>query len=102
MREDSPLSARFVLSLVEHLPDDSAFISAMRGGRIHRPWTLEARLLASTVNLLFAANRQRAGQKTRQPLVTPPKPKVSSKRRTVTVAQLAARAATAAKTLQSS
>lgn len=75
--------------LVEHLPESSAFHASLRGGREFRPWTTETYLATATVNLLYAANRQRANQKTRIPLVEPPKAK--PKRRTVTVAQIVAR-----------
>jgi hypothetical protein len=97
-REGTSLTPRYVLMLVEHLPDDSALFAAMRGGKEHRPWTVETHLLTAVVNLLNAANRQRAGLKTRKPLVEPPKTKKRKPAgRTVTVAQIKARAAAALK-----
>lgn len=73
--------------LVEHLPEDSAFVASLRGGRQMRAWTTEAYLLAATANQLNVANHQRAGKRTRRPLVEPPKT-TKVRKRTVTVAQL--------------
>lgn len=70
-----------MLWLVEHLPEDSAFVASVRGGPVHRPWTSETRLLASLVNLTYAANRQRVQQRTRKFPIEPPKPKTTSEKR---------------------
>lgn len=91
-REDGPLTPRYVLWLVEHLPESSATIAKAKGGPKHRPWTSEAHLLALVANLLFVANRQRAGKPARKPLITPPNPKVNKSRgRVVRVADVNAR-----------
>jgi hypothetical protein len=87
-RDDTQLTPRYVLMLVEHLPDSSAIASSHRGGREHRPWTFETHLLAATVNLLYAANRQRAKKSTPKPLITAPKRKTKARR--ITVAQILA------------
>lgn len=71
--DGSELSPRLALWLVEHLPEDSATIAAMKGGPQFRAWTQSMYLQAAQVNLLFAANRQRGGKSTRIPLVKPPK-----------------------------
>ena len=54
-----------------------------------RPWTTDTYLLAGAVNMLYAANRQRANQKTKKPLIEPPR--AQKPKRKVTVAQLAAK-----------
>lgn len=51
-------------------------------------WTPQAHLLAAAVNLLNAANRQRAGKRTTSPLVAPPKKRNV---RRISVAQIAAK-----------
>jgi hypothetical protein len=82
-RDNRDLTPRYVLWLVGHLPEDSAFIASMRGGQQHRVWTLQNHLLASVANLLFAANRQRAGLKTHSMPVKPPTPKTAKRQRRV-------------------
>lgn len=62
-----------MLWFVEHLPPDSALWSAFRGGPQFREWTIQTYLQMHMVNLLYSANRQRAGKATRSPLVKPPK-----------------------------
>ena len=79
-RDDSRLTPRSVLWLVEHLPESSATIAKAKGGPKHRPWTSEAHLLALVANLLHVSNRQRAGKPARKPLITPPKIKVNKSR----------------------
>ena len=92
-RDDCALTPRYLLWLVEHLPEDSAVIARARGGQRHRPWTSQAHLLAAAVNLLYVANRQRAGKPARRPLITPPKSKAPKKRgRVVRVADMNAQA----------
>lgn len=59
----------------------------MQGGGEFRGWDHQTYLLAGVVNLLNAANRQRAGKKAK-PIVKPPTRK--TKTRTVTVAEIAA------------
>jgi hypothetical protein len=54
-----------------------------------RPWTPEMYLMAAAVNLLAAANRQRAGKRGAKPVVTPPR--VDHKPRVLSVAELARR-----------
>ena len=93
-RPESGLTPRYVLSLVEHLPEDSATLAEVRGGPQMRPWTLNNQLAGAAVNLLYAANRQRAGKPTRSLLVKPPKPRrVTGPRPGVRVANVAAIAA---------
>lgn len=61
-----------MLWLIGQLPQEAALGASVRGGAEFRPWTPQMHLMAATVNLLHAANRQRAGKKTRDPLVKPP------------------------------
>ena len=75
--------------LAEQLPPESAFRASLQGGPDFRAWTPTSYLLAGVVNLLNAANRQRAGKKTREALVKPPTQKPKARR--VTVAEIAAR-----------
>jgi hypothetical protein len=77
-REDTTLTPRYVLWLVEHLPPESATIASMKGGPEHRPWTIETFLLAQAVNLLAGANHQRAGKRMRKPPIVPPRPKTTA------------------------
>lgn len=83
------MSPRYVLWLAGQLPPESAFRASQQGGAEFRAWTPTSYLLAGVVNLLNAANRQRAGKKTREPLVKPPSRRVKARR--VTVAEIAAR-----------
>jgi hypothetical protein len=82
------------LWLVEHLPEDSATVAALRGGPEHRPWTTVAHLLATVVDAVqlgtwahIAANAKR-----RPPPPKPlPRPTTSSRPpRVVTVAEITA------------
>lgn len=88
-RPGTAVTPRYVLWLVGQLSPESAFRASHQGGPEFRSWTSTTYLLAGVVNLLHAANRQRAGKKTRDPLVRGPaaKPKV----RRVSVAEIAAR-----------
>jgi hypothetical protein len=88
-RPGTQVTPRYVLWLAGQLPPESAFRASQQGGHEFRSWTPTSYLLAGVVNLLNAANRQRAGKKTREPLVKPPTMK--PKARTVTVAEIAAR-----------
>jgi hypothetical protein len=88
-RPATGVTPRYVLWLAGQLPPDSAFIASQRGGPEFRSWTPIMHMLAAIANLLFAANRQRAGKKTREPLVTPPTHKPKPRR--VSVAEIAAR-----------
>lgn len=88
-RPGTAVTPRYVLWLVEQLPQESALAAAQRGGPQFRPWTPTNHLLAGVVNLLHAANRQRGGKKTREPLVKPPT--VKPQARKVSVAEIAAR-----------
>jgi len=89
--EATSLTPRYVLWLVEHLPEGTATIAKAKGGPKHRPWTSELYLLAAVVNLLGAANRQRAGKPMRKPLITPPKSNAKKRGRVVRVADVNAR-----------
>ena len=77
-----------MLGLAGQFPPESALQAAKRGGYEFRMWTPQAHLLAAAVNLLNAANRQRAGKRTTGPLVAPPKKKAV---RRITVAEIAKR-----------
>lgn len=83
------MSPRYVLWIVEQLPPQSAFRASLQGGHEFRMWDPQLYLLAAIANLLNAANRQRAGKKTRTPLVKPPSKRPRARR--VTVAEIAAR-----------
>jgi hypothetical protein len=72
-----------VLLLAGQLPPSSALRAAQRGGPEWRPWDPQLHLLAAVVNLLNAANRQRAGKRTNAPLVSPPKQTKPAVRMTV-------------------
>lgn len=85
------MTPRYVLWLAGQLPPDSALRASLQGGDEFRAWTPEAYLLAAAVNLLNAANRQRAGKRSSKPLVEPPKPKVRPKARVITLDQIARR-----------
>lgn len=91
---DSTVTPRLVLWLVGQLPPDSAFGASVRGGTEFRPWTPELHLLAATVNLLAAANRQRAGKRGSKPVIKPPT--AQSKPRVLSVAEIARRQQAAA------
>jgi len=88
-RPGSTVTPRYVLWLVGQLPANSAFFASQQGGAEFRSWTPETYLLAAAVNLLHAANRQRAGKKSGSPLVKPPTKK--AKPRVLSLAQIAAR-----------
>lgn len=78
-----------MLWLVEQLPQSAALGASVRGGAEYRAWTPEMYMYAGVVNLLNAANRQRAGKKTREPLVKPPTAKRQP--RVLSVAEIKAR-----------
>ena len=54
--EDGRLSPRYVLSLVLHLPDDSALTAARMGGEQFRGWDVSRYALAALVNAQRANN----------------------------------------------
>lgn len=78
-----------MLWLVEQLPSDSAFAASVRGGPEMRAWDPMMHVLAAITNLLYVANRQRAGKRTRDMLVKPPTKKTTPTR--LSVAELAKR-----------
>lgn len=80
-----------MLFLVGQLPQSSAFAASVRGGSEFRPWDAQLYLLAAIVNLLNAANRQRAGKRGSKPVVEPPKAGRSRKPRVLSVAEIARR-----------
>ncbi|HEX6969047.1 MAG TPA: hypothetical protein VF174_09595 [Micromonosporaceae bacterium] len=88
-RPGSTVTPRYVLWLVGQLPPDSALGAAHQGGPEFRSWTPQNYLLAAAVNLLAAANRQRAGKRSSKPLVTPPRRK--QKARVIPLDQIARR-----------
>lgn len=85
---DSRVTPRYVLSLVGQLPQDSAFAASVRGGGEFRAWTPELYVLAAIANLLNAANRQRAGKRSAQPIIKPPTAKRDTQPRVLTVAEI--------------
>lgn len=78
---ESGLTARVVLWLVEHLPEDSATMGAVRGGPQFRAWTQAMYVAAAQANMLYAANRQRAGKATRSGIIKPPVAKKAEPKR---------------------
>ena len=78
-----------MLLLVGQLGPDSALAASQQGGPEFRSWTPQNYLLAAAVNLLNAANRQRAGKKSSKAIVQPPKRK--QKARVITLEQIARR-----------
>jgi hypothetical protein len=87
-RGNPRVTPRYVLMLVGQLSDDSALAASVRGGPEFRSWTLQNYLLAAIVNIVNAANMQRAGKKAK-PVVKPPQKAV--KRKVLTVAEILAR-----------
>lgn len=86
--DESTLTPRYVLWLVEWLPDDAATIASQRGGQHHRGWTTDRHLVVSAVELMAWANYQRGEGKGPRPKPIE-RPKTGKpRRRTVTVAQL--------------
>lgn len=84
---------------VEHLPEDSATVAALRGGHEHRAWTSTAHLLASVVDAVqvntwttVAAHAKRR-PKPPTPLPRPTTPTRRRVARVVTVAEIAAQQA---------
>lgn len=65
-------------------------MAAMRGGPQFRPWTTQVQLQAAMVNLLGAANYQRAGKRGKVLVKPPVKRRVT--KRTVTVSSVGRRA----------
>lgn len=79
---------------VEHLPEDSATVAALRGGHEHRAWTSAAHLLASVVDAVQVNTWTTiAAHSKRRPKPPTPLPRPTSPRRVarvVTVAEIAA------------
>jgi len=67
-------SPALVLALVEGLPEDSATVAAMRGGRDWRGWTRTALLLADIYDAINA-NTRASGRWRRKPPTIPPYPR---------------------------
>lgn len=92
--EHTRLTPRYVLWLAGHLPSDSALSGSMRGGEQLRDWNSALHIQAAVANMLFVANRQRAGKATKQMPIKPPSPTVKrarTGRRVANIAQIAAR-----------
>jgi hypothetical protein len=87
-RSDSGLTPRKVLFLVGQLPMTSAYAASVRGGAEFRPWDTQLYVLAAIANILNAANRQRAGKRSAQPVIKPPKPQQQRKPRVLSVAEI--------------
>lgn len=88
------LSPRRVLWLIEHLPEDSATVAAIKGGPEHRPWITLAHLLATVADAIqlgtWATITAHARKRPKPP--TPlPRPTTRQAGRVVTVAEIAAR-----------
>jgi hypothetical protein len=90
------LSPRQVWWLVEHLPEDSATVAALRGGAEQRAWTTLAHLLATVADAVqlntwttVAAHAKRRPAPPK-PLPRPGTPTARAAR-VVTVAEIAAR-----------
>lgn len=88
---DSGITPWLVLMLVKQLPEDSATFGAFRGGPEFRAWTQAVYLQAAMTNMLYAANRQRAGKATRSPLIKPPTSKTKAPARVLDLKQVKAR-----------
>jgi len=54
--DDSPLSPRYLLSLILHLPSDGAFHADRQGGQEFRGWDTDRYALVSLVNAQRAGN----------------------------------------------
>ena len=54
--DECPLSPRYVLSLVLHLPSDGAFYASRSGGQEFRGWDADRYALVSLVNAQRATN----------------------------------------------
>lgn len=90
------LSPRQVWWMVEHLPEDSASVAAMRGGAEHRSWTTLAHLLATVADAVQLGTWTTvAAHSKRKPPSPKPLPRPDSPRpraaRVLTVAEIAAR-----------
>jgi hypothetical protein len=93
---DGGLSPRRVLWLVEHLPEESATVAAIKGGPEHRPWTSTAHLLATVVDAVqwgTWATIAAHSRKRPSPPRPVPRPTTTARRpgRVVTVAEIANR-----------
>ena len=85
--DEPTLSPRYVLWLVEWLPDSSAYYASRQGGPPHRGWTVDRHAAVSIVELLAAGNYQRGGGKGPKPKPIR-RPSAKPTRRVVTVAEL--------------
>lgn len=72
-------SPALVLALVEGLPEDSATVAAMRGGRDWRGWTRTELLLADIYDAINA-NTRASGRWRRKPPTIPPYPRPKLRR----------------------
>lgn len=69
-------SPALVLALVEGLPEDSATVAAMRGGREWRGWTQQTRVLADLYDAVSLNTRASGRWKRRAPRIPDyPRPK---------------------------
>lgn len=85
--DEPALTPRYVLWLVEWLPDSSAYYASREGGPHHRGWNVDRHALVTTVEQLAAGNWQRGGGKGHKPKPLQ-RPTNRKRRRTVTVAEL--------------
>ncbi|APD20993.1 tail assembly chaperone [Mycobacterium phage LeoAvram] len=54
--EANPLSPQYVLIHIKHLPIESAFVAAIRGGQEFRGWNADRYALAAIINSIRAGN----------------------------------------------
>lgn len=74
--EESPLSPRYVFSLLMHLPSDGAFYAARRGGQDFRGWDVDRYALVALVNSQRANNYilTMVNRDPKKPKPAPPEP----------------------------
>lgn len=85
--DEPTISPRYVLWLVEWLPDSSAYYASKQGGPKHRTWNVERNALVTIVEQLAAGNWQRGGGKGPKPKPIK-RPEGLTRRRVVSVAEL--------------
>lgn len=72
----NPLSPRYLLSLIKHLPTDGAFFAARQGGQEFRGWDTDRYALVSLVNAQRAGNHilMMVNRDPKRPKPKPPEP----------------------------
>ena len=76
LKEEDPISPRYVLNLIVNLPKDGAFYASRRGGPQYRGWDEDRYALAALIDAQQAANYMfiMANRDPKRPKPTPPKP----------------------------